>query len=393
MFEQNDHFSQKPSIKVIGVGGGGGNAVNRMIENDVQGVEFVAINTDAQVLRQSKANIRLQIGKLLTRGLGAGADPEIGRRAALESEDELRELLQDTDMVFITAGMGGGTGTGAAPVIAKVAREMGCLTVGIVTKPFKFEGRRRVATALEGLDALKPYVDTLIIVPNDRLLYVTDRNTSMLEAFREADNVLRQGVQGIAEVITVPGLINLDFADVKTVMKDKGTALMGIGIADGENRAVEAAKKAIHSPLLDANIDGATDAIVNVTSGTNIALWEVTEAIEAIQDSSKTEINVIYGTTINQDLEDEVIVTVIAAGFDEHRKIEIEALGDDDYVKPPEDFEPEEDADDDKTTSKKRKKKKKRKKDKEEPEPKQETSEEDEPSKTNIPSWLRSRFK
>ncbi len=392
MFEQNDHFSQKPSIKVIGVGGGGGNAVNRMIENDVQGVEFVAVNTDAQVLRQSKANLRLQIGKLLTRGLGAGADPEIGRRAALESEDELRELLQDTDMVFITAGMGGGTGTGAAPVIAKVSREMGCLTVGIVTKPFKFEGRRRVATALEGLDALKPYVDTLIIVPNDRLLYVTDRNTSMLEAFREADNVLRQGVQGIAEVITVPGLINLDFADVKTVMKDKGTALMGIGIADGENRAVEAAKKAIHSPLLDANIDGATDAIVNITSGTNIALWEVTEAIEAIQAASSTEINVIYGTTINQELDDEVIVTVIAAGFDENRKIEIEAIGAEDYVRPtdaPELDENEEPVSSSDTKSKKKKKKKKSKKD----EKNDKEEEKEEPSKTAIPSWLRSRFK
>ncbi len=389
MFEQNDHFSQKPSIKVIGVGGGGGNAVNRMIENEVQGVSFVAVNTDAQVLRQSKANIRLQIGKLLTRGLGAGADPEIGRRAALESEDEIRELLQDTDMVFITAGMGGGTGTGAAPVIAKISREMGCLTVGIVTKPFKFEGRRRVATALEGLDALKPYVDTLIIVPNDRLLYVTDRNTSMLEAFREADNVLRQGVQGIAEVITVPGLINLDFADVKTVMKDKGTALMGIGIADGENRAVEAAKKAIHSPLLDANIDGATDAIVNITSGTNIALWEVTEAIEAIQAASTTEINVIYGTTINQELEDDVIVTVIAAGFDENRKIELAALGSDDYVRPSDAPELDEDDDMDNDKPKKSKKaKKQRKKAKED-----DKKDDEEPSKTNIPSWLKSRFK
>ena len=353
MFEQNDHFSQKPSIKVIGVGGGGGNAVNRMIENEVQGVEFVAINTDAQVLRQSKADMRLQIGKLLTRGLGAGADPEIGRRAALESEDEIRDLLQNTDMVFITAGMGGGTGTGAAPVIAKISREMGCLTVGIVTKPFKFEGRRRVATALEGLDALKPYVDTLIIVPNDRLLYVTDRSTSMLEAFREADNVLRQGVQGIAEVITVPGLINLDFADVKTVMKDKGTALMGIGIAEGENRAIEAAKKAIHSPLLDAHIDGATDAIVNVTSGTNVALWEVTEAIEAIQAASSTEINVIYGATINQDLDQEIIVTVIAAGFDENRKIELSTLGTSDREFRPSDVDDVDDEESDEKESQK----------------------------------------
>jgi cell division protein FtsZ len=378
MFETNDHFNQKPVIKVIGVGGGGGNAVNRMIENEVQGVEFVAINTDAQVLRLSKAETRMQIGKLLTRGLGAGADPDIGRRAAIESEDELKEMMRDTDMVFITAGMGGGTGTGAAPVIAKIAREAGCLTVGIVTKPFKFEGRRRVATALEGLDALKPYVDTLIIVPNDRLLHVVDRSTSMLEAFREADNVLRQGVQGIAEIITVPGLINVDFADVKTVMKNKGTALMGIGIASGDERAIEAAKKAIHSPLLDANINGATDAIVNVASDTNIALWEVTEAIEAIQAASDTEINVIYGTTINMELNDEVIVTVIAAGFDETRKIELDAIGATDYnfdqaTQPTSESKPQEEA--------------------AEKAPAKAKSKDDKSAKTNIPSWLRSRFK
>ncbi len=391
MFEDNDQFHQKPSIKVVGIGGGGGNAVNRMIENEVRGVEFVAINTDAQVLRLSKADVRLQIGKMLTRGLGAGADPEIGRRAALESEDEIRELLQDTDMVFITAGMGGGTGTGAAPVIAKIAREVGCLTIGIVTKPFKFEGRRRVATALEGLDALKPYVDTMIIIPNDRLLYVVDRNTSMLEAFREADNVLRQGVQGIAEIITVPGLINVDFADVKTVMKDKGTALMGIGIASGENRATEAAKKAIDSPLLDANIDGATDAIVNVTSGTDIALWEVTEAIESIQAASSTEINIIHGATINEDLEDEVIVTVIAAGFDENRNIELETLGDSDYVKVKDAPEVEDTHDHPSEKETKDKKKKKHKKDSDAPD--DEKGKSDEERKTNIPSWLRSRFK
>ena len=392
MFESNEHFNQKPTIKVIGIGGGGGNAVNRMIENEVQGVEFVAINTDAQVLRLSKADTRLQIGKMLTRGLGAGADPETGRRAAEESEDEIRDMLQDADMVFITAGMGGGTGTGAAPVIARIAREMGCLTIGIVTKPFKFEGRRRVATALEGLDALKPYVDTMIIVPNDRLLYVVDRNTSMLEAFREADNVLRQGVQGIAEIITVPGLINVDFADVKTVMKDKGTALMGIGISNEDSRATEAAKKAIHSPLLDANIDGATDAIVNVTSGTDIALWEVTEAIEAIQAASSTEINIIYGTTINQDLEDDVIVTVIAAGFDENRKIEIEALGEGDYVSVDESSEKKEE-DSESTDKKEKPKKKKKTKKKDRDSDGQDEDKEEKPSKENIPSWLKSRFK
>ncbi len=378
MFESMDNFNQKPSIKVIGVGGGGGNAVNRMIENEVQGVEFVAINTDAQVLRLSKADSRLQIGKMLTRGLGAGADPEIGRRAAIESEDELRELLADTDMVFITAGMGGGTGTGAAPVIARIARESGCLTIGIVTKPFSFEGRRRVATALEGLDAVKPFVDTLIVVPNDRLLYIVDRSTSMLEAFREADKVLRQGVQGIAEIITVPGLINVDFADVKTVMKDKGTALMGIGIASGENRAIEATKKAIHSPLLDANIDGATDAVVNIASGIDIALWEVNEAVEAIQNASSTEINIIYGATVIQELQDEIIVTVIATGFDENKTVEFSDIGSTNYEEP----EQEETVEDKPVKSKKAKKEKRKK-----------VEEPEEPSKTAIPSWLKSRFK
>ena len=377
MFESMDNFNQKPSIKVIGIGGGGGNAVNRMIENEVQGVEFVAINTDAQVLRLSKADSRIQIGKMLTRGLGAGADPEIGRRAAIESEDELRELLSETDMVFITAGMGGGTGTGAAPVIARISRECGCLTIGIVTKPFSFEGRRRIATALEGLDALKPYVDTLIVVPNDRLLYIVDRSTSMLEAFREADKVLRQGVQGIAEIITVPGLINVDFADVKTVMKDKGTALMGIGIASGENRAIEATKKAIHSPLLDANIDGATDAVVNIASGVDIALWEVNEAVEAIQNASSTEINIIYGATVIAELQDEIIVTVIATGFDENKSVQFSDIGSSNYEESEEDSE-ELDVEETKKARKRRLK---------------EQPEEEEPSKTAIPSWLKSRFK
>lgn len=317
MFDLNDKFNQKPNIKVIGVGGGGGSAINRMIENDVQGVEFVAMNTDAQVLKLSKADIRLQLGKLLTRGLGAGASPDIGRQAALESEDEIRDLLSDTDMVFITAGMGGGTGTGAAPVIARIAREMGCLTIGIVTKPFGFEGRKRMSVALQGLEELKPYVDTMIAIPNDKLLYIVDKNTPYLDAFREADNVLRQGVQGITEIIAVPGIVNVDFADVKTVMKDKGTALMGIGIAGGENRAVEAARAAIRSPLLETSINGATDAIVNITSGFDASLYEINEIIEEIQKSSTTDINVIYGSAINSDLQDEIIVTVIATGFSE----------------------------------------------------------------------------
>lgn len=317
MFDINEKFNQKPVIKVIGVGGGGGSAINRMIENDVQGVEFVAMNTDAQVLKLSKADVRLQLGKMLTRGLGAGANPEVGRQASLESEDEIREILADTDMVFITAGMGGGTGTGAAPVIARIAREMGCLTIGIVTKPFGFEGRKRASVAMQGLEELKPFVDTLIVIPNDKLLYIVEKDTPYLDAFREADNILRQGVQGITEIIAVPGVVNVDFADIKTVMKDKGTALMGIGIASGENRAVESARAAIRSPLLETSINGATDAIVNITSGFNASLYEVNEIIEEIRKSSTTEINVIYGSAINTDLDDEIIVTVIATGYSE----------------------------------------------------------------------------
>ena len=317
MFDLNDKFNQKPVIKVIGVGGGGGSAVNRMIENDVQGVEFVAMNTDAQVLKLSKADVRLQLGKNLTRGLGAGASPEVGRQAAIESEEEIREILHGTDMVFITAGMGGGTGTGAAPTIARIARELGCLTIGIVTKPFGFEGRKRASVALQGLEELKPFVDTLIVIPNDKLLFIVDKDTPYLEAFREADNILRQGVQGITEIIAVPGVVNVDFADVKTVMKDKGTALMGIGIASGDNRGIEAARAAIRSPLLETSINGATDAIVNITSSADASLYEITEIIEEIRNSSTTEINVIYGSAINSDLDDEIIVTVIATGFSE----------------------------------------------------------------------------
>ncbi len=372
-------------VKVIGVGGGGGNAINTMVTNRLQGVEFIVANTDKQALNQSKADVCLQIGPSITKGLGAGADPETGNMAGMESLEEIREALKGSDMVFVTAGLGGGTGTGAAPVIARIARESGCLTIGIVTKPFSFEGRRRIATALEGLDALKPYVDTLIVVPNDRLLYIVDRSTSMLEAFREADKVLRQGVQGIAEIITVPGLINVDFADVKTVMKDKGTALMGIGIASGENRAIEATKKAIHSPLLDANIDGATDAVVNIASGVDIALWEVNEAVEAIQNSSSTEINIIYGATVNTDIKDEIIVTVIATGFDENKSVDFSNIGTTNYV---EEEEPVIDDQPEPSQKESKKSRKKRKQEKVVPE-----VEEDEPSKTTIPSWLKSRFK
>lgn len=316
IFGEFDNFNQKPIIKVIGVGGGGGNAVNRMIDNGVKGVEFVTINTDAQVLKLSNADNRIQIGRKLTRGLGAGAKAIVGREAALESEDELREIVTGTDMVFITAGMGGGTGTGAAPVVARLAKEEGALTVGIVTKPFHFEGPKRMSQAIEGLEELKKYVDTLIVIPNERLIDLVDPGTQMLEAFREADNVLRQGVQGIAEIISIPGLINVDFADVKTVMENKGTALMGIGIAKGEHRAIEAARRAIHSSLLEVSIDGATDAIVNITSGENISLKEVSNALEEIRNACDSDLNIIYGSTVNIDLKDEMIVTVIATGYE-----------------------------------------------------------------------------
>ncbi|MCD4826211.1 MAG: cell division protein FtsZ [Acholeplasmataceae bacterium] len=316
VFGETDNFNQKPIIKVIGVGGGGGNAINRMIENDVKGVVFVAMNTDAQVLKVSKAETRVQLGKYLTRGLGAGAKSEVGKEAALESIDEIEDVLKDADMVFITAGMGGGTGTGAAPVIAKKAKEMGCLTIGIVTKPFAFEGPARMQAAIYGLEELKPHVDTLIVVPNERLLAVSGPTTQLLDAFRESDNVLRQGVQGIAEIIAIPGLINVDFADVKTVMENKGTALMGIGISSGEDRAIEAARKAIHSKLLEVSIDGATDAIVNITSGTNITLIETEQALSEIRNTTDRDLNIIYGTTVNEDLDDEMIVTVIATGYE-----------------------------------------------------------------------------
>ena len=316
VFGEHDAFNQKPVIKVIGVGGGGGNAINRMIENDVKGVDFVAINTDSQVLRISKAETRLQIGKHLTRGLGAGAKPDVGKRAALESEDEIRAVLSDADMVFITAGMGGGTGTGAAPIIARLAKELGCLTIGIVTKPFAFEGPSRTQSAVAGLEELKQHVDTLIVIPNERLLSIIDPSVDMLTAFREADNVLRQGVQGISELISIPGLVNLDFADVKTIMENKGTALMGIGIASGENRAIEAARRAIHSRLLEVSIDGATDAIVNITASTNVTLFEINQALDEIRNASGLDINIIYGTTLNTDLDEEMIITVIATGYE-----------------------------------------------------------------------------
>lgn len=316
VFGLSDEYNQKPVIKVIGVGGGGNSAINRMIENDVKGVTYVAMNTDAQVLKVSKAEERLQLGRKLTRGLGAGAKPEIGKQAALESEEDIRELLQNTDMVFITCGMGGGTGTGAAPVVAKIAKEMGILTIGIVTKPFHFEGPLRMQHAIMGLEELKPHVDTLIVIPNERLFMIADENMQLLEAFRESDKVLRQGVQGIAEIITIPGIINVDFADVRTVMENKGTALMGIGMASGENRAIQAARKAIHSSLLEVSIDGATDAIVNITTGEQVTLFEINDAIGEIRNATDNELNIIYGHTVNIDLDDEMIVTIIATGYE-----------------------------------------------------------------------------
>lgn len=314
-FETNE--DQLAVIKVIGVGGGGNNAVNRMIEHGVQGVDFIAVNTDAQALNMSKAEVKLQIGGKLTRGLGAGANPEVGKKAAEESKELIEEALRGADMVFVTAGMGGGTGTGAAPVIAQIARDLGSLTVGVVTRPFTFEGRKRSTQAVGGIGMMKESVDTLIVIPNDRLLEIVDKNTPMIEAFREADNVLRQGVQGISDLIAVPGLINLDFADVKTIMSNKGAALMGIGISAGENRAAEAAKKAISSPLLETSIDGATGVLMNITGGSNLSLFEVQEAADIVASASDEEVNMIFGSVINDNLKDEIVVTVIATGFNE----------------------------------------------------------------------------
>jgi cell division protein FtsZ len=317
MLEFDTNLDSLATIKVIGVGGGGNNAVNRMIEHGVQGVEFIAVNTDAQALNLSKAEIRMQIGAKLTRGLGAGANPEVGKKAAEESKEQIEEVLKGADMVFVTAGMGGGTGTGAAPVIAQIAKDLGALTVGVVTRPFTFEGRKRAGQAGGGISAMKEAVDTLIVIPNDRLLEIVDKSTPMLEAFREADNVLRQGVQGISDLIATPGLINLDFADVKTIMSNKGSALMGIGVAAGENRATEAAKKAISSPLLETSLDGAQGVLMNITGGTNLSLYEVQEAADIVASASDQDVNMIFGSVINENLKDEIIVTVIATGFNE----------------------------------------------------------------------------
>ncbi|HZK25276.1 MAG TPA: cell division protein FtsZ [Oscillospiraceae bacterium] len=318
MIEFDIEMEQFAQIKVIGVGGGGSNAVKRMIDAGLRGVEFVSVNTDAQALYLAESGYKLQIGEKLTKGLGAGANPEVGKKAAEESREELKEALKGADMVFVTAGMGGGTGTGAAPIIAEVSREIGALTVGVVTKPFTFEGKRRQAAAEKGIAELKEKVDTLIIIPNDRLLQVVEKRTPMLEAFRIADDVLRQGVQGISDLIAVPGLINLDFADVKTIMKETGAALMGIGVASGDNRTVEAAKAAIASPLLETSIDGARGVLLNITGSADLGLFEVNEAADIVAEAADPDANIIFGAVIDESLQDEVRVTVIATGFD-HR--------------------------------------------------------------------------
>ncbi|GAA3718447.1 cell division protein FtsZ [Salinicoccus jeotgali] len=317
MLEFEQGFNHMATLKVIGVGGGGNNAVNRMIDDGMQNVEFIAINTDGQALNLSKAESKIQIGEKLTRGLGAGANPDIGKKAAEESREQIEDAIQGADMVFVTAGMGGGTGTGAAPVVAKIAKEMGALTVGVVTRPFSFEGRKRQTQASAGVDAMKAAVDTLIVIPNDRLLDIVDKSTPMMEAFKEADNVLRQGVQGISDLIAVSGEVNLDFADVKTIMYNQGSALMGIGVSSGENRAIEASKKAISSPLLETSIVGAQGVLMNITGGESLSLFEAQEAADVVQDAADEDVNMIFGTVINPELEDEIIVTVIATGFNE----------------------------------------------------------------------------
>ncbi|MFV4927369.1 cell division protein FtsZ [Lactobacillus delbrueckii subsp. allosunkii] len=304
-------------IKVIGVGGAGGNAVNRMIEDGVQGVSFIAANTDVQALNSNNAEVKIQLGPKLTRGLGAGSHPETGQKAAEESEETIEDALKGADMIFITAGMGGGTGTGAAPVIAKIARETGALTVGVVTRPFSFEGPKRSKNAAEGIAKLKEYVDTLVIVANNRLLEIVDKKTPMMEAFKEADNVLKQGVQGISDLITSTDYVNLDFADVKTVMENQGAALMGIGRASGENRTVEATKMAISSPLLEVSIDGAKQVLLNITGGPDLTLFEAQDASEIVSTAAGEDVNIIFGTAINPNLGDEVVVTVIATGIDD----------------------------------------------------------------------------
>ncbi len=304
------------TIKVIGIGGAGNNAVNRMVESGIKGVEFITVNTDRQALLLSKAPSKIQIGEKITRGLGAGANPDIGAQAAEESKAEIAEALRGADMVFVTAGMGGGTGTGAAPIVAATAKEMGILTIGVVTKPFTFEGKKRLSQAERGIESLKGKVDTLVVIPNDKLLQVIDRKTSIVEAFKMADDILRQGVQGISDLIAIPGLVNLDFADVKTIMLNTGMAHMGVGRASGENRAEDAAKQAVQSPMLETSIEGARGVIINITGGVNLGLHEVNTAAELIQRSVDPEANIIFGAVIDESLDEDIIITVIATGFE-----------------------------------------------------------------------------
>jgi len=322
-FDDENNITMKDgtaTIKVIGVGGAGNNAVNRMLDWGIKNVDFIAVNTDRQALQKSKANTKIQIGEKITRGLGAGADPDIGAQSAEESKTEITEVLRGADMVFVTAGMGGGTGTGAAPTVAGLAKEMGILTIGVVTKPFTFEGKKRLAQAERGIESLKGKVDTLIVIPNDKLLQIIDRKTSMSEAFMMADDVLRQGVQGISDLITVTGAINLDFADVKTIMLNTGMAHMGIGRASGENKAEDAAKQAIQSPLLETTIEGARGVIINVTGGEDLGLQEVNTAAELVQRNVDPEANIIFGTVIDENMKDEIQITVIATGFEDQNE-------------------------------------------------------------------------
>ena len=319
------------TIKVIGVGGAGNNAVNRMIDAGIKGVDFIAVNTDRQALQTSKANTKIQIGEKITRGLGAGANPDIGAQSAEESKAEVAEVLRGADMVFVTAGMGGGTGTGAAPVVAAAAKEMGILTIGVVTKPFTFEGKKRLSQAERGIESLKGKVDTLVVIPNDKLLQIIDRKTSIIEAFKMADDILRQGVQGISDLIAIPGLVNLDFADVKTIMLNQGMAHMGVGKATGENRAEDAAKEAIQSPLLETSIEGAKGVIINITGGEDLGLHEVNTAAELVQRSVDPEANIIFGTVTDPSMQDEIQITVIATGFEKNEN-DISSIGVDNIV-------------------------------------------------------------
>lgn len=314
--DENTMLDGTATIKVIGVGGAGTNAVNRMVDSGIKGVEFIAVNTDRQALLLSKAASKIQIGEKITRGLGAGANPDIGAQAAEESKAEITEALRGADLVFVTAGMGGGTGTGAAPIVASCAKEMGILTIGVVTKPFTFEGKKRLTQADRGIESLKGKVDTLVVIPNDKLLQIIDRKTSIVEAFKMADDVLRQGVQGISDLIAIPGLVNLDFADVKTIMLNTGMAHMGIGRASGENRAEDAAKQAIQSPLLETSIEGARGVIINITGGSNLGLHEVNTAAELVQRSVDPEANIIFGAVIDESLDEDIVITVIATGFE-----------------------------------------------------------------------------